>query len=280
MQILELHKQMNVHKTAQIHSTAVVSTDAKIAANVKIGAYCVIGENVELAENVELKSHVVVEGTHGGTYLGAGTKVYSFAVIGQLSQDMKYYHSEEATGLTIGKNNIIREHVTIHMGTPVSNGTVIGDNNLFMVGSHVAHDCKIGNNIYIANNTPLGGEVVIDDNVIIGGNSAIQQFVKIGKNSIVGGMTGVDQDVLPYSSVLGNRPMYWNGLNIIGLRRKGFSHSQIDTIKEAYKILFSDNLFIDRVASLELLAKDSDEIAEILKAVVNRSKHSFATPKK
>ncbi len=280
MQIVELHKQMNVHKTAFIHSTAIVSPDAKIAANVKIGAYCVIGENVELAENVELKSHVVIEGTHGGTYVGSGTKIYSFAVIGQISQDMKFYHSEEASGLIIGKNNIIREHVTIHMGTPVSNGTIIGDNNLFMVGSHIAHDCKIGNNIYIANNTPLGGEVEVDDNVIIGGNCAVQQFVKIGKNSIVGGMTGVDQDVLPYSQVIGNRPAYWNGLNLVGLRRKGFSNSQIDSIKEAYKILFSDKLFVKRIEALEILANDSEEIAEILNSVKNRSKHSFATPKK
>ncbi|MBN1783531.1 MAG: acyl-ACP--UDP-N-acetylglucosamine O-acyltransferase [Alphaproteobacteria bacterium] len=262
-----------------IHPTAVVSSDAKIAANVKVGPYCVIGEGVELAENVELKSHVVIEGTHGGTYIGAGTKIYSFAVIGQISQDMKYYHSEEATGLTIGKNNIIREHVTIHMGTPASEGTLVGDNNLFMVGVHIAHDCVVGNNIYIANNVPLAGEVEVDDYAIIGGNSAVQQFVKIGKYAIVGGMTGVDQDVLPYGLVTGNRPMYWEGLNLIGLRRKGFSNSQIDTIKEAYKILFSDELFVNRMATLEMLAEDSAEIKEIVNAVKNRSKHSFTKPK-
>ncbi|MBN2676082.1 MAG: acyl-ACP--UDP-N-acetylglucosamine O-acyltransferase [Alphaproteobacteria bacterium] len=280
MQVAQLHTQTNIHRTAQIHPTSVVSATARIAANVKIGPFCVIGDNVELAENVELKSHVVVDGEHGGAYIGAGTKVYPFAVIGMISQDMKYYHSEEATGLTIGKNNIIREHVTIHMGTPASNGTVVGNNNLFMVGVHIAHDCKVGNNIYIANNTPLAGEVEIDDFAIIGGNSAIQQFVKIGKYAFVGGMTAVDQDILPYSRAIGARPATWEGLNVIGLRRKGFTGGQIETINEAYRILFSDLLLVKRIEALEVLAKDAPEVQIVLNAVKDRSKHSFAIPRK
>jgi UDP-N-acetylglucosamine acyltransferase len=170
-----------------IHKTCIIHKNAKISKNVKIGPYSVIGENVEINDNVEIHSHVNIT---GNTSIGSSSKIFPFASIGTEPQDLKYKGEENS--LVIGKNNIIREYVTINPGTQKGGGiTKIGDNCLFMICSHVAHDCKIGNNVVIANNVPLGGHVIIEDSVVIGANSAVQQKTRIGRLAMIGGMTGV-----------------------------------------------------------------------------------------
>ena len=206
-----------------IHKTAIVDNKAKISSSVSIGPYCVIGPNVEVNENVKIHSHVNIS---GNTIIGQGNKIYPFASIGNDPQDLKY--NGEETKLIIGNNNKIREYVTINPGTKGGGGlTKIGNDCLFMISSHVAHDCQVGNNVIIANNVPLGGHAIIEDNVVIGGNSAVQQFTRIGKMAMVGGMTGVLHDVIPYGLSIGNRN-YLQGLNLIGLRRANFNNK--DTV--------------------------------------------------
>ena len=183
-----------------IHKTAIIDSKAKIASSVNIGPYTLIGPNVEIGENTIIHSHVNISGT---TKIGKDNKIYPFASIGNDPQDLKY--NGEETKLMIGDNNKIREYVTIHPGTKGGGElTKIGNNCLFMISSHVAHDCYIGNNVIIANNVPLGGHVTIEDNVVIGGNSAVQQFTRIGKMAMIGGMTGVLHDVIPYGLSIGN----------------------------------------------------------------------------
>ena len=202
-----------------IHKSSVVDPKAKISNNVKIGPFCYVGPNVELNENVELVSNVHVEGY---TKIGKGTRVFPFASIGTQPQDLKF--KGEKNSLEIGENNLIREYVTINPGTEAGGSkTIVGNNCLFMISSHVAHDCKVGNNVVIANNVPLGGHVTIEDSVVIGGNSAVQQFTRIGRLAMIGGMTGVLKDVIPFGLSIGNRN-YLEGLNLIGLRRKKYEN--------------------------------------------------------
>ena len=213
-----------------IHKSSVIDSKAKIEKNVKIGPFCYIGPKVHLKEGVELISNVHIE---GNTKIGVGTKVYPFASIGTVPQDLKY--KGENNRLDIGEGNIIREYVTINPGTLGGGSkTVVGNNCLFMISSHIAHDCKIGNNVVIANNVPLGGHVTIEDNVVIGGNSAVQQFTRIGSMAMIGGMTGVLHDVIPYGLSTGNRNSL-QGLNLIGLRRAKFENKDILGLSEAYK---------------------------------------------
>lgn len=204
-----------------IHSSSVISKKAKIGKNVKIGPFCYVGDYVELHDDIELISNVHVE---GNTIIGKETKIFPFASIGTSPQDLKY--NNEPNSLVIGEKNIIREYVTINPGTIGGGGkTIIGNNCLFMISSHVAHDCNVGNNVIIANNVPLGGHVTIEDNVVIGGNSAVQQFTRIGRLAMIGGMTGVLKDVAPFSLSIGNRN-YFQGLNLIGLRRKNYENKK------------------------------------------------------
>ena len=184
-----------------IHQSSVIDSKAKISKNVKVGPFCYIGSGVQLEENVELISNVHLE---GNTKIGNGTRIFPFASIGTQPQDLKF--NNEKNSITIGNNNTIREYVTINPGTEGGGSqTIIGNNCLFMISSHVAHDCKIGNNVIIANNVPLGGHVTIEDSVVIGGNSAVQQFTRIGRLAIIGGMTGVLKDVIPFGLSIGNR---------------------------------------------------------------------------
>lgn len=219
---------------ANIHPTAVIDAGAVLGANVKIGPFCVIGANVKLGDNVELKSHVVVDGY---TTIGEGTVVYPFASLGHAPQDLKY--KGEKTELIIGKNNKIREHVTMNPGTVQDNSkTIVGDNCLFMMSSHVAHDCVVGNNCILANNATLAGHVELGDYVILGGLSAVHQFVRIGSHAIIGGMSGVEYDVIPFGLVKGERA-HLAGLNYVGLERRGFTKDQIKDLMKAFKQLFS-----------------------------------------
>ena len=219
-----------------IHATAVIEPGAEIAASARIGPYCHVGPKVELGENVELVSHVVVAGR---TRVGEGTRIFPFASIGHQPQDLKY-QGEEST-LVIGKRNLIREHVTMNPGTAGGGMlTRVGDDCLFMASAHVAHDCILGNNVIMANNATLGGHIAIGDHAIIGGLSAVHQFVRIGQHAMIGGVTGVERDVIPYGSVLGNRARLV-GLNIIGLQRRGFSREDLQALRTAYQMLFGED---------------------------------------
>jgi UDP-N-acetylglucosamine acyltransferase len=217
-----------------IHATAVVDAAAEIAETVKIGPFCVIGPNVAIEDKVVLHSHVVVD---GHTTIGAGSVVHPFSSLGLPPQHARY--KGEPSSLIIGKNNTIREHVTMHPGTEQGGmTTTIGDNCLFMVGSHVAHDCSVANDVILTNNVALGGHVTVEEYAIIGGLSGIHQYVRVGKHSMIGGCSAVESDVIPYGSVKGNRARL-SGLNIIGLRRRGFSREDIRSLRTAYGLLFS-----------------------------------------
>ncbi|HEX3952503.1 MAG TPA: acyl-ACP--UDP-N-acetylglucosamine O-acyltransferase [Stellaceae bacterium] len=220
----------------QIHPTAIVAAGASLADDVVIGPYCVIGENVALGGGVRLAAHVVIDGR---TTIGECTQIFPFASIGHEPQDLKY--QGEASALVIGRNNKIREHVTINPGTAGGGMlTRVGDDCLLMVGAHVAHDCQIGNHVIMANNATLAGHVVIEDYALLGGLSAVHQFVRIGRHAMIGGMSGVERDVIPYGQVMGNRARL-AGLNIIGMQRRGFSREDIQGLRAAYQFLFSEN---------------------------------------
>lgn len=224
-----------------IHPSAVISETAQIGSNVRIGAFCVVGDHVRLDDGVELKSHVVVDGY---TSVGSGTIIHPFASIGGAPQDLKF--AGEKTYLKIGKNNVIREHVTMNPGTVTGETeTVIGDNCLFMMGAHVAHDCRVGNNVILANNATIAGHVRVDDHVIIGGLSAVHQFIHIGAHAIIGGMSGVEANVIPYARVKGERASL-AGLNLIGLGRRGFDKAEVKGMQKAFSVLFGAEGTLDQ----------------------------------
>ena len=256
-----------------IHKTAIIDNKAKVSSSVNIGPYSVIGPNVEIGEDVIIHSHVNIS---GNTIIGSGNKIYPFASIGNDPQDLKY--NGEKTKLIIGKNNKIREYVTIHPGTEGGGGlTKIGDNCLFMISSHVAHDCLIGNDVIIANNVPLGGHVTIEDNVVIGGNSAVQQFTRIGKLAMVGGMTGVLNDVIPYGLSIGNRN-YLQGLNLIGLRRSNLNNKDILGLTEAYKEIFATKNLTDNLSKLNGEFKKNPLVKDVIEFITKDKKRSICTP--
>jgi UDP-N-acetylglucosamine acyltransferase len=227
----------------QIHPTAIVAPGAILADDVVIGAYCIVGERVELGAGVRLMSHVVIDGR---TTIGDGTRIFPFASIGFEPQDLKY--RGEDSSLIVGRNNTIREYVTMNPGTE-GGGMVtrVGDDGLFMIGVHVAHDCQIGDHVIMANNATLAGHVVVEDFALLGGLSAVHQFVRIGRHAMIGGMSGVERDVIPYGQVMGDRARL-SGLNIIGMQRQGFSREDIQGLRSAYQFLFSaEGTFSDRV---------------------------------
>lgn len=219
-----------------IHATAIVAKGAKIGHGVEIGPFCVIGPKVVLGEGTRLVSHVVIAGR---TKVGKNNVVYPFASLGQPSPDRKY--EGEDTVLVVGDGNDIREGVTMHIGTAAGGGkTVVGHRNLLMAGSHVAHDCVVGDDCILANYAQLAGHVVLGDKVVIGGLSGIHQRVRVGSHAIVGGHTAVDYDVPPFASVAGRRATL-KGLNLIGLRRRGFDKGLIHALDEAYEFLFASD---------------------------------------
>lgn len=258
-----------------IHPTAVVADGAKLGSDVDIGPYSVVGENVVLGDGVVLHSHVAIQ---GWTTIGAGTHIFPFASIGNAPQDKKFLG--EKTELIIGDNNVIREGVTINPGT--ENGgcfTRIGDGGLFMAGSHVAHDCQVGNNVIFANNATLGGHCIVGDFAFMSGLTAAHQFVRIGKHAIVGGMSGVEKDVIPYGSVLGNRAVL-KGLNIVGLKRRGFSRDQIHTLRRAYRLLFAEEGTLqERVADVADEFGDNETVMDIVEFIRADTKRKLVTPR-
>ncbi len=256
-----------------IHDSSVVDKNATIGKKVKIGPFCYVGPNVELSESVELISNVHIE---GNTTIGKGTKIFPFASIGTIPQDLKY--KGESNSLIIGENNMIREYVTINPGTEGGGGkTIIGNNCLFMISSHIAHDCKVGNNVVIANNVPLGGHVTLEDSVVIGGNSAVQQFTRIGRLAMIGGMTGVLKDVIPFGLSFGNRN-YLQGINLIGLRRKKYENKKILELDTAYKKIFSSEKLHENLAKVNGEFNDNDLVKEVVDFIAKDKKRPICTP--
>ena len=256
-----------------IHKTALVDTKAKISKNVQIGPYSIIGPNVEIGEGTVVQSHVNIT---GNTTIGSNNIIYPFASIGNDPQDLKY--KGEETELEIGNNNKIREYVTINPGTGGGGGlTKVGNNCLFMVSSHIAHDCLVGDNVILANNVPLGGHAHVDDDAIIGGNSAVQQFTRVGKSAMIGGMCGVVRDVIPYGIAHGNRSIL-QGLNLIGLRRKNFTNKEIMSLSEAYKQIFKSENLTENLNSLSREFKDNQLVNEIINFIDKDKKRPICTP--
>ena len=256
-----------------IHKTAIVDKKAHVSENAHIGPYSIIGPHVKIGEHVEIQSNVNIT---GNTIVGDNTKIFTFASIGTDPQDLKY--KGEETKLEIGNDNIIREHVTINTGTDGGGGiTRIGNNNLIMIGAHIAHDCMVGNNVVIANSAAIAGHAKISDDVIIGGNCGVQQFTRIGKMAMIGGMSGVSRDVIPYGVSFGNRN-YLEGINLIGLRRKKVSNKEILALSEAYKEIFKTKSLHENLTKLSKTLKMNSYVKEIIDFINHDKKRPICTP--
>lgn len=258
----------------QIHPSAAVDTGAKLGAGVRIGPFCSVGPQVELGEGVELVSHVAVAGR---TRIGARTRIFPFASIGHEPQDLKY-HGEPST-LTIGTDCTIREGVTINPGTEGGGmATTVGDHCAFLANSHIGHDCHVGSHVVFSNNVMLAGHCTVGDYVILGGGAAVIQFARIGAHAFVGGMSGLENDLIPYGMALGNRA-HLSGLNIVGLKRRGFSHSDIHDMRRAYRALFAnEGTLQERIDDVAQQFKDHPIVQEIVAFVRAPSKKSLCTP--
>ena len=256
-----------------IHNSSVIEKEAKIGRNVKVGPFCYVGSQVQISDGVELISNVHIE---GNTKIGKGTKIFPFASIGTQPQDLKY--KGESNSLEIGENNTIREYVTINPGTEGGGRkTIIGNNCLLMISSHIAHDCNIGNDVVIANNVPLGGHVTIEDSVVIGGNSAVQQFTRIGRLAMIGGMTGVLKDVIPFGLSFGNRN-YLRGINLIGLKRKKYNNKAIMELDSAFKEIFSSKNLHENLSKINGEYKDNGLVKEVINFIAKDKKRPICTP--
>ncbi|MBP2312377.1 acyl-ACP--UDP-N-acetylglucosamine O-acyltransferase [Azospirillum soli] len=261
--------------SVSIHPSAVVDPAAKLGEGVFVGPFCAVGPNVELGDNVRLVSHVSIDGR---TKVGEGTVIYPFASIGHPPQDLKY--RGEPSELIIGRRNQIREHVTMSPGTE-GGGMVtrVGDNGLFMVGVHVAHDCVVGDNAVLANNATLAGHVELGDFVTIGGLSAVHQFVRIGSHAMIGGMSGVEKDVIPYGLVMGERARL-AGLNLIGLERRGFQKDDIHALRAAYRMLFGpEGTFAERVDEVVRDFGEKTLVTDVLEFIRAKASRSLCQPR-
>ncbi len=260
---------------SDVHPTAIVDDGARLGAGVRIGPYSTVGPEVTLADGVSLHGHVVVTGR---TMVGANTEVFPFATIGSPPQDKKF--AGEDSELTIGADNVIREHVTMNPGTDGGGGvTRIGNGGLFMVGAHVAHDCQVGDQVILVNNVTLGGHVVVQDHAIVGGLSGVHQFVRIGQHAMVGGMSAVESDVIPYGSVMGNRA-YLSGLNIVGLKRRGFARERIHALRNAYRLLFAaEGTMQERLADVAEMFADNPLVMDIVAFIRADSSRALCQPK-
>ncbi len=260
----------------RIHPTAIVEEGAVLGPGTVVGPFCRVGPRVTLGARVELRSHVVVEGI---TEIGEGTRVWPFAVLGAEPQDLKF--AGEETRLILGARNMVREHVTMNPGTGGGGGeTRVGSGCLFMVGSHVGHDCVVGDGVILANNAPLGGHVVVQDRAIIGGNAAVHQHVRIGAGAIVGGLTGVERDVAPYCAAVGDRARL-AGLNLVGLRRAGVARSSVQALRAAYEAVFegAEGALAER-ARRALEAAPEEPLVQVFCAfLIEGGARSFVTPR-
>lgn len=255
------------------HPSAVIEDGAQIDPSATIGPFCHIGPDVVIGPDVELKSHVVVQGR---TVIGEGTIIFSFSVIGEIPQDLKF--KGEASRLEIGKRNRIREHVTMNTGTEGGGGlTKIGDDGLYMAGCHIAHDARIGDRVIIVNSAAIAGHCVIEDDVIVGGLSGVHQWVRVGRGAIVGAVTMVTNDVIPYGLVQAPRGEL-DGLNLVGLKRRGVSRSDITALRAAFQMMAQgEGTFNERVSRMGQ-ETDSEYVQQIVEFVTAGSDRSFLTP--
>lgn len=263
----------------KIHPTAIVDAKAQIADDVQIGPYCTVGPHVKMDSGCRLISHVVVDGC---TTIGKRNTMYPFSAIGTLAQH-KRSHALDAQ-LVIGDDNTFREHVTAHVGSEVDNNiTIIGNRNLFLVASHIAHDCVLGDDIVMSNNATLAGHVHVEDHAIIGGLSAVLQFCRIGKGAMIGGMCGISQDVIPYGIVMGGYRAPLEGLNLVGLRRANIDNSLIFGLQKAYKDLFFDKEknFADRIEAIanNPAYAQNPLVQDVIAFVKKPSKYNILQPK-
>ncbi len=257
-----------------IHPSAVVEQGAQLGEGVSIGPFCHVGENVQLGDHTKLESHVVVAGR---TTIGAGCHLFPFASIGHRPQDLKYHG--EPSRLEIGNNTTLREYVTVQPGTEHGGMlTKVGDGCLLMASAHVAHDCAIGNSVILGNNAMIAGHCTLEDHVIVSGGSGAHQFVRIGEHAFIGGMTGVGSDVIPYGMVIGNRG-WLSGLNIVGLRRRGFDRDEIHTIRQAYRLMFSDEgTLAERIDDVAKMFPDSPSVQRVIEFIRSDSDRTLCLP--
>ena len=261
--------------SARIHPTAIVDKSAEIDADAEIGPYCILGPNVKIAAGARLVAHVFIERE---TEIGAATVVHPYAVLGQPAQDTSY--KGEATQLVIGARNTIREHVSMHRGTVRGRGrTTVGDDGYFMAQSHVAHDCIVGDGVIFAQGATLGGHVQVGDSVIMGGLSAMHQYGRIGKHAFVGGLAAVVADVIPYGSVFGNHATL-AGLNVIGLKRRGFSREAVHDLRAAYRLLFAEEgTFQERLDDVAENYAHEPLVQEIISFIRAEAQRPLCMPK-
>ena len=259
---------------SNIHPSSVIEDGAQIDPSAVIGPFCLVGSEVIIGPDVELKSHVVVKGR---TEIGEGTVVFSFAVIGEIPQDLKF--KGEQSGLVIGKRNRIREHVTMNAGTEGGGGmTKIGDDCLFMAGCHIAHDAIIGDRVIVVNSAAVAGHCILEDDVIVGGLSGIHQFVRIGRGAIIGAVTMVTNDVIPYGLVQAPRGAL-DGLNLVGLKRRGVARADITALRAAFQMLAQgEGTFHNRIERLGA-ETESTYVKEIVDFVTGDTDRSFLTPR-
>ncbi|EDP63762.1 Acyl-[acyl carrier protein]--UDP-N-acetylglucosamine O-acyltransferase [alpha proteobacterium BAL199] len=258
----------------EIHPTAIVDAGAELGDAVHVGPYAIIGPEVVLADGCKIHSHTVIGGR---TRIGARTEVFPFASIGLRPQDLKY--RGEPSELIIGSETVIREHVTMNPGTE-GGGMVtrVGDRCLIMVGSHIGHDCDIGNGVIMANNATLAGHVQIQDHAVLGGLSAVHQFVRIGRNAMVGGVTGVERDVIPYGSVMGDRARL-SGINIIGMKRRGYNREDINAVRKAYRLLFTvEGTFQERLQEVAEEFAECEPVMEVVDFIREDSSRKICQP--
>ena len=256
-----------------IHKTAIIDKKAEISSKVEIGPYCVIGPDVKIGSNTILHSHVNIT---GNTSIGSNNEIFPFCSIGTPPQDLKY--NGEKNSLIIGDNNKFREYVNINPGT-LSGGSVtkIGNKNLFMVYTHIAHDCIVEDEVVLANNVQVGGHVLIQNKAIIGGSCAVHQFSRVGQSAMVGGMTGVLSDVIPFGLSLGNRNNL-SGLNLIGLRRAGISNSDIKIMQESYNFIFRTSGFRLNIENLDDNLKNNKYVKIIIDFINTDKKRPISLP--
>ncbi|MGO6665770.1 acyl-ACP--UDP-N-acetylglucosamine O-acyltransferase [Rhizobium ruizarguesonis] len=263
-----------IAESARIHPMAVVEDGATIGEGVKIGPFCHVGSHVILHANVELLSHAVVTGR---TVIGKGTRIFPMAVVGGDPQSV--HHGGEETTLTVGANCTIREGVTMNTGTADFGGqTIVGDNNLFLANSHVAHDCRVGNHVIMSNNVMLAGHVVIEDRVILGGGSAVHQFTRVGRHAFVGGLSAVSYDVIPYGMLNGN-PGLLSGLNVVGMTRAGVDRAVIHSVRRAYKSIFEGTGSVrENAAAIREEYADCEPVVHILDFIAADSDRALSSP--
>lgn len=258
-----------------IHPSSIIEPGALLGENVSIGPFCHIGSEVVIKDNVEIMSHVTVQ---GNTSIGSHTRIFPFAAIGLECQDKKF--TGEKTALEIGEHNIIREYVTIHPGTKVGGGlTRVGNNNLLMVGVHIAHDCMVGNNIVMANNATLGGHVCVEDYATLGGLCAVHQYVQIGCHAMISGLSGVRRDVIPYGFVIADEG-HLSGLNLVGLKRRDFSRDTIHVLRSAYRLLFApEGTMAERLEDVGELFNNNEPVMDIVRFIKLKSTRNICQPR-